>query len=158
MSGYVYVIQGESGGPVKIGWAIDPERRLRQLQCGSPMRLSVLACLSGEQTLEKHLHIEGKQERSHGEWFNWNARTSEWLRRYGFLVPDLGPVETPIAASQEPDKCIEAAVIYSACNYCGDSIPVALEAFGRCFGRKRSVAFCGSSCRTLASRARRRLL
>ena len=40
--GWVYFIQGRSGGLIKIGWANDVTRRLRQLQIGSPVPLRVL--------------------------------------------------------------------------------------------------------------------
>lgn len=44
----IYFVQAEVGGPVKIGYAADPEARLVALQCGSPFRLRVYATVTAE--------------------------------------------------------------------------------------------------------------
>lgn len=56
MDGFVYFIQAEHGGPVKIGWARDPAKRLRELQTGSPHRLVVRATIAGALADEAALH------------------------------------------------------------------------------------------------------
>jgi hypothetical protein len=52
---FVYVI-GEQDGPVKIGFAKDPVKRLRTMQTGNPRRLRVEHVLIGWMELEKVLH------------------------------------------------------------------------------------------------------
>jgi hypothetical protein len=63
-----YFVGGEDG-PVKIGYAKDPKRRLVDLQNGSPVRLSILAQTSGGLTRETAYHYQFAKFRLHGEWF-----------------------------------------------------------------------------------------
>lgn len=67
----VYVIQGEGGGPIKIGFtARNVHARLEELQKGSPVRLVLLRALPGERALERDLHRRFAAYRLHGEWFH----------------------------------------------------------------------------------------
>ncbi len=66
----VYAIEGAGTGLIKLGRAIDPAKRLRELQVGSPVQLRLLA--SAPETLrrtESALHRTFASSRSHGEWF-----------------------------------------------------------------------------------------
>jgi excisionase family DNA binding protein len=78
-SGFVYFIQAESGGLIKIGTALDPLVRLVNLQSGSPLRLVVLGCLRGGRTLERALHREFANHHRHFEWFEANAAIVEFI-------------------------------------------------------------------------------
>lgn len=53
---FVYVIGEETDGPIKIGVAKDPVKRLRSMQTGNPRRLRVEHVLLGRTDLEKLLH------------------------------------------------------------------------------------------------------
>jgi hypothetical protein len=66
----IYFIQGVDGGPIKIGVANDPQRRLSDLQRTSPVRLQILATEPGDLLEEAALHQKFKSDRMHGEWFN----------------------------------------------------------------------------------------
>jgi len=77
--GFVYFIQAESGGLIKVGTALDPLVRLVNLQSGSPLRLVVLGCLRGGRTLERALHREFADHRRHFEWFEANAAIVEFI-------------------------------------------------------------------------------
>jgi hypothetical protein len=68
-TGSVYFIQGVDGGPIKIGKANFPERRLYDLQASSPVRLRILATVAGGMRREYELHRQFKASRLHGEWF-----------------------------------------------------------------------------------------
>jgi excisionase family DNA binding protein len=68
-TGWVYFIQAEGGGPVKIGKADDVDERLRALQFSCPYRLVVLGKLPGGRRLEARLHKQFSACRLHGEWF-----------------------------------------------------------------------------------------
>lgn len=65
----VYFIVGN--GLVKIGRAIDVHRRLRELQCGSPIELRIYRHLLtyDYEVLEYKLHKLFCAARRHGEWF-----------------------------------------------------------------------------------------
>jgi hypothetical protein len=67
----VYVVQAESGGPVKIGHSTRTgvERRLRELQSGNAQRLVVRALFDGGMWLEQALHQFFCESRLRGEWF-----------------------------------------------------------------------------------------
>jgi hypothetical protein len=67
--GFVYFMQSEQGGPIKIGWARDPDHRCRELQVAHPYRLLVLARVAGSTKLEAGLHALLDEHRLSGEWF-----------------------------------------------------------------------------------------
>lgn len=71
----VYFIGGDVG-PVKIGKAMRPEGRLRDLQCGYPYELKVLALVEGGAGVEEGYHRQFAHCRLNGEWFE---RTPEIL-------------------------------------------------------------------------------
>lgn len=64
----IYFIGGDMG-LIKIGLARDPERRLRTLQCGSPIPLRILASGPGSARDERMYHARFASHRLHGEWF-----------------------------------------------------------------------------------------
>jgi hypothetical protein len=66
----IYFIQSEAGGPIKIGLADDPGRRLHQIQFYSPVRLCIMAVIDGEAEVEAELHDRFAGSCSHGEWFH----------------------------------------------------------------------------------------
>lgn len=89
--GYVYLIQGEGGGPIKVGYAKDPEKRLAVLQPGSPVKLQLVDfVLSPERAFDLQIHAALPAEhRSHGEWFHPTERVLQVLDRLGFDVSSL---------------------------------------------------------------------
>lgn len=64
----VYFIAAKVG-PIKIGMAIDPVRRLKSLQTSHPEPLSILATSSGGPEREREYHKQFAGHRLHGEWF-----------------------------------------------------------------------------------------
>lgn len=64
----VYFI-GADHGPVKIGKAMNPEGRLRDLQCGYPYELKILALVEGSTGIEQGYHRKFAGYRLNGEWF-----------------------------------------------------------------------------------------
>jgi hypothetical protein len=67
--GTIYFIQPEAGGPVKIGFTADLERRLVALRTGSPVPLKVIGTCMGTVADEKRLHLHFDAERVDREWF-----------------------------------------------------------------------------------------
>lgn len=67
--GFIYFIQGESGGSVKIGYATDIEKRIKTLQTGFPETLVILKTYPGDTSDEAGIHEEFKEFRLRGEWF-----------------------------------------------------------------------------------------
>lgn len=67
---WVYFIQPEDGGLIKIGNAQWPPARLTEFQMGCPLKLKIIAKLPGNIRHEKMLHRRFKLHRRHGEWFS----------------------------------------------------------------------------------------
>lgn len=65
----VYFIQSGEGGPIKIGYSTNVEKRQRDLQISSPHQLALLARLPGGPKLEKVIHRGFAEHRVKGEWF-----------------------------------------------------------------------------------------
>jgi len=65
----IYFIQAEGNNLIKIGIAINPKKRLRQLQSASPVKLHLLKIIEGSFPEERELHKRFKDTRTHGEWF-----------------------------------------------------------------------------------------
>lgn len=69
----MYIIQSHTTGAFKVGRSSDPERRLRELQTGSPYKLKLILVLRDEGHREKALHDRLSGYRSQGtyqgEWF-----------------------------------------------------------------------------------------
>lgn len=63
-----YLIKDTSTGLIKIGKAIDVNNRLQSLQCGSASKLNVVHVFDAD--IERVLHLEFKESRKHGEWFD----------------------------------------------------------------------------------------
>lgn len=67
--GFVYFIQAEQGGPVKIGWSQEPEKRLLGIQTGHPYKLVIRRVIKAHRLLEGQLHARFVDQRLNGEWF-----------------------------------------------------------------------------------------
>jgi hypothetical protein len=62
-----YFVQGQLTGLIKIGRSIDPCKRLKDLQVGSPDRLTLLGTYNAD--IEQKTQKQFKNAREHGEWF-----------------------------------------------------------------------------------------
>jgi len=65
---YVYFMQRDTDGPIKVGSAFDPEERLIELQVGSPEELHLLGAAWGPR-LEPFLKRLLSPVHIRGEWF-----------------------------------------------------------------------------------------
>jgi hypothetical protein len=73
---YVYFIQSgyDKKPPIKIGVAVNIERRLNALQTANPEKLSLIASIECKNraeafNIESYLHNELKNRKIRGEWF-----------------------------------------------------------------------------------------
>lgn len=77
---YVYVI-GAEGQPVKIGIALDPEKRLKAIQNGFPHRLRIYAQVEAfgglAPRVEREAHRMLADHRMNGEWFACSPELAE---------------------------------------------------------------------------------
>jgi hypothetical protein len=74
MLGYVYLVWAKGTDMYKIGSSQYPEKRLPQLQTGSPVELELIATKAVEsyEFEEKRLHVYWSQFRKQGEWFQFH--------------------------------------------------------------------------------------
>lgn len=83
----VYIIQvGNKKGPIKIGVAMDPDKRLKVLQIGNHLELKLIAVIpcNGRKRafeLERILHYELKGLKIRGEWFSGKAKLGNLFLR-----------------------------------------------------------------------------
>lgn len=78
--GFVYFIEAEETGLVKIGHAANPESRMKSIQGMSPAKLRLIGYMPGSIADEKALHARFATDRSHGEWFRHSRQISDYIQ------------------------------------------------------------------------------
>lgn len=75
---YIYFLRcGANGGPIKIGYAKNVDKRIQELQVGSPFSLNLLFVIpvegkSNARRVEAWFHDRYKSKHIRGEWFKSN--------------------------------------------------------------------------------------
>jgi len=72
--GFVYYIQEEMDGNIKIGWSDDPIKRLTQHQTSNSRELRMLVYVKGSPDYEKEIHRKFQNSKTTGEWFKPDKR------------------------------------------------------------------------------------
>lgn len=67
--GYVYFIQSQGTGLIKIGFSRQPLKRLAVLRTAHGCDVKLLACVDGSMSKERKLHADFAHLRENGEWF-----------------------------------------------------------------------------------------
>lgn len=75
------------GEYVKIGVAVDVERRLRHLQMSNPHPLELIATMDGERDLERQLHCRFVRYHARGEWYRYGPRLQAYVAKHATLLP-----------------------------------------------------------------------
>lgn len=93
---FVYFMEAGPGGHIKIGTAVNPQARVRDLQTGNASRLAILASFPGGEAEEAELHRRFASAKLHGEWFE---RTPDLMALVESHIqpgpePQLGPAIT----------------------------------------------------------------
>lgn len=94
--GWVYFIRSGEDGPLKIGWTVDPQKRLEQLQTGSFVRLFILGTIEGSAGGESAFHRRWANYRIRGEWFEPAPEILEFVevhRHRGFIEADIDDLD-----------------------------------------------------------------
>lgn len=66
--GWIYFVL--AGDAVKIGYSLDPEKRLQHIRVGNPEEAVLLGKIDGTPRTERALHWKLRQYRLRGEWFS----------------------------------------------------------------------------------------
>lgn len=99
----IYFIQSGDSEFVKIGYCLGkPETRLRQLQCGNPEPLRLIAVRDGSRDDESYWHQQFAHLRVRGEWFKWCDEIKE------YATPLLADPEVKRRARQQYARDIVA--------------------------------------------------
>lgn len=77
--GFVYFIQADPTDEIKIGFSVDPSRRLDTLQTAAARELHLLATLPGTLELEREFHERFAAHRTIGEWFKASAEILDFI-------------------------------------------------------------------------------
>lgn len=88
LDGLTYFIGGDVGA-IKIGRSVNPEKRLKEFQAGSPIVLRILATRQGAQR-EPMYHRHFKAHRLHGEWFDRHPDILAEIDRLNNVGPKRG--------------------------------------------------------------------
>lgn len=92
----IYFAQQESRtGPIKIGSAINPKKRLKEIQLTSPNPLVILKIIPGGRGKELGIHYHFQHLHSHGEWFKPEKELLDFIEN-PFDVPEIEPKAKPI--------------------------------------------------------------
>lgn len=89
---FIYFVQADEGGPIKIGRADDPATRLKELQTGNPSLLILRRCVIDSPDYEWVLHRLFSDFRIRGEWF----QPHPVLAAMGDAIPDESLADQPI--------------------------------------------------------------
>jgi hypothetical protein len=65
---------------IKIGWSSFIEKRIEEIQCGVPEKLTIHRCLEGTMRHERYLHHRFSKQRLRGEWFRLEGELAEWIK------------------------------------------------------------------------------
>jgi hypothetical protein len=80
--GYVYFIFGFNSDHIlcKIGWSIEPYRRLKTIQTASPFKVSLAALVeNATKSDERWYHKHFSEYHVYGEWFNLKDALLQFL-------------------------------------------------------------------------------
>lgn len=102
--GFVYFIQGSTGGAIKIGYAKNVEARLKTLQTGYPDTLVILCAVPASPTNEKYLHEKFKYHKLHGEWFKPVPEIMEFVKKYKIKIPTQDQYKSILEKSSKACK------------------------------------------------------
>lgn len=88
--GYVYFIGNLTHQYVKIGYSLNPKKRLTGIQTGCPFPVTILATMPGSKRIETHLHDKFRKWRTVGEWFYITRPIADYMLQHTKSVFDQG--------------------------------------------------------------------
>lgn len=132
------MIKAEGTPAVKIGVTTDLRKRLKDLQTGSPIPLTLLWKTPGTRGLEAEVHTFLDPYRTHGEWFDFGSVDPVALVA---AVVGVHPVIQGAPVEEETPTAV------ATCKRCGN--PFERPRLGR------PGMFCGHACRQQAYEERK---
>lgn len=77
--GYVYFIRNKETKAIKIGYSVNPKKRIKQLSTGSSSVLDLIYVIEGSKDVEYFLHRYFASERVNLEWFD-EELVLQWIQ------------------------------------------------------------------------------
>lgn len=104
--GYVYFCIELDRDRVKIGRAMDPEKRVKAMQTGSSETLGLLGVIPSRNpaVMEARLHRRFARQRLTGEWFTLDDEIGEFVELYGYDMTVDGVPNARIYSYSEDDE------------------------------------------------------
>lgn len=130
---YIYFIQKQKGGPVKIGSAVNPAQRLAAIQGMNPDPLRLLGIAAGGIGAERRVHESFAESRLHGEWFEPTERLLTLIEK----LPSWDDVQAGAKCPRIASRTDTYRMLYAA----GFSAQVIAEYYGVTRQAIHSVAF-----------------
>jgi hypothetical protein len=93
----IYFIQAGEGGPIKIGFSVDPVARLSKMQSDNAAPCRLLGVMPGGEPEEGALHSKLAQHRIRGEWFAASADVLAQVPK-AVVEADPHPITLPMFA------------------------------------------------------------
>lgn len=81
-NGKIYFILTSDGKFVKIGYSINVDQRIHDLQDSCPLDLILIGCVYGSMKEEKRLHSEFNKYSVRGEWYHANLELLTQIHNY----------------------------------------------------------------------------
>lgn len=89
---YIYFIQAQDNGPIKIGFTGDnPRKRMVKIQSDCPWPVQLLGAIEGTVSQEKQIHLVLARYKTQGEWFEPHPHVVAAVNlalECGVLAPD----------------------------------------------------------------------
>ena len=86
---FVYFIQGENGGPIRIGCTVNPIFRLKSLQKGYPDKLKLLLVISAPFTASEEIKKAFKKHKLKGDWFKPDEEIFDEIELFKATYPHV---------------------------------------------------------------------
>jgi hypothetical protein len=83
----IYVIEESINGPIKIGTAVNLEKRLKSLQCGNPRQLNIIMTFEGGPVLENKIQKDLSKYKIRDEWFYRVDEVFSYLKNLSTIEP-----------------------------------------------------------------------
>jgi len=102
---------------VKIGYAVDPSKRIPAIQTSSPFDLEVLLIIDGNYDKEYELHKRFQDMRTSGEWFEFGEPIKSFIKEnlefdrkyeFGFIIEDFTENEKVLRLRKQNNLTLQA--------------------------------------------------
>ncbi len=133
---YVYCIRRRDTAEIKIGIAIDPIQRAREIQKCHGGALELVLAVPGSSAMESDVFARFARLRKRGEWFRESPEILAWIDHMGSATPPLPDIAPLFQTSLAPRCNVVIAEAYRCQNKA--------RMLDLSFGQSRWL--CGSHC------------